>query len=87
MQFELKQRSKVTLEIYGQSYEVSRPTIGLAKRMQEEIALVRSEGGDRNLALLIQFLSDLGLPAEVSESLEIDHFNQVVEFLLTPKKS
>jgi hypothetical protein len=68
------------VKVYGNEYEISFPkfkaTIDFQKKMKE--------AGDDNFKqfeVLLDFLSDHGLPKNVSEELQADHLLKIVESL------
>lgn len=81
---ELKlQKSKVRLDIYGELFEIDKPTYGFAKEWQSKIKGMTEQ---EVTEYTIQTLVDFGIPLNVIESLEVDHLAQVVEAIFGAKK-
>jgi len=77
------QRRKLNLVIDGQAYELAYPSIKLWRQYQEKIMTPKVN----ELDVAIGFLSQLGLPSEVSESLELGHISSIINELTILKKS
>lgn len=78
-------RSTKTIKLDDKTYELK--TITKAQAIKHE-ALVK-EAGNETAPLLKAFsdlLVDLGLPSEVVEGLELDHFKSIGEYLFDSKK-
>lgn len=78
-------RSTKSIKLDDKTYELK--TITKAQAIKHE-ALVK-EAGSETAALLKLFsdlLIDLGLPSEVVESLELEHFKAIGEYIFDSKK-
>ena len=77
------ERSKITFEIYGEVYHITKPTFGrsleLAKAKDD-----MSEDGCKDA--MIKLLDDLGLPEKVTMDMEIGHVSELMEYILPAKK-
>lgn len=82
MQIEIKERTKVTAKIYGRDLSLTKPTVGQIEAMQEKIA------NDKNKSMVVmkEFALGLGLPADVANGMEVEHFQQLIEELCGTKK-
>lgn len=83
---EINEKSKVKVKIYGREYDVEAPTV----KQVIEINKAMKGHKDDDIAvtdLMIDFVSKLGIPKEMLESLEIHHFNKLVEGLVGSKKN
>lgn len=80
---QIKQRTKITLEIYGEKYPVRKPNVKEAEAFDKKISKANSGNA---ISLTKEFLETLGLPRKVSDDLETDHFMQVADFLMGAKK-
>jgi hypothetical protein len=77
--FEVKQKTKIKISIYGQEYALHKPTVDEAK--------VLSEAKSSNtLDDAKDFMATLGLPREVSGAMEVDHFNLLLSVILDLNK-
>lgn len=75
-------RSDVVLNIYGSEIKVSLPTFGQAKKLRER---AKQDGND--LVMVQEVLVECGISAEVLESMEAQHVGELIEFMVSPKKS
>lgn len=78
--FEIKQKTKVKVKIYGQDFELHKPTVGQVESLQK---LNMNESSDQAKVFekICDFLNVLGLPKEFSQDMEIEHLTQLVNFL------
>jgi hypothetical protein len=83
MNLEIKERSKVEAVIYGQKVTLKKPTIGQIERLQADM---KSTEGKENIAVMKKFGTELGLPLDMCDSLEVDHFLELIEHLTASKK-
>ena len=79
MSFEVE-RSKITVKIYGQSYELTKPKVKQVKEVQEA-----SKEKDQ-IKAMIDLMEMLGLPRDVTEEMEMDHLSQLLAYLGDSKK-
>lgn len=84
MDFEIAESATIKARIYGQSVELRRPTVGMIEAMEDQRAVLDKDKD--KMALMKNFLSKLGMPEDLLGKLELDHYTQVIEFLLSPKK-
>lgn len=75
-------KSVLSFDVYGKSVEVRFPTVKEVRLFQEKM----KDKGDE-LTNTIEYLSVLGLPKEVAENMEMDHLQQIIESLISQKKS
>lgn len=74
--FEVKQKTKIKVSIYGKEYELHKPTVDEARTLAD------SKSGVSSLEDAKKFMQTLGLPLEVSGEMEVDHFNLLLEAIL-----
>lgn len=85
MDFEIAGKSQLKVKIYGQDYVLAKPSVKLIFDMQKELKAAGDEGA---VGVMSDFLSKCGLDKEVVESMELDHFTALIEFITkAPKKS
>lgn len=83
MDLEIKERTQIKASIYGKPVSLKKPTIGQIERLQTEMA----KGGEVNrITVMKQFGTELGLPAEMCDQLEMDHFIELIEHLTGQSK-
>jgi len=85
--FVLPERKKIKLSIYGQSYEIEKPTVTQSQAMQKRLDDCTDA---EKLNVMVDLFDTLGLPKSVTEQMEMAHFSKLVEFLtgaLDQKKS
>lgn len=74
-------RTVLELDIYGDKHSLRFPTM----REFSKFADLASKDSTNEVQLTYDLLKALGLPSEVSENLEPNHLQQIVESL-APKK-
>lgn len=82
MEIEFKERTKVKAVIYGKECMLTKPTVGQVEVMQAEVA--KDEGN--SMQIMKKFALEMGLPVDVANSMELDHFIQLIEQLTGQKK-
>lgn len=80
MAFEI-QRTKVKVNIYGTWYELRSPIVKEALDMAEMSKTKKDEGGRE----LVDYVESLGLPRDVIEGMEQEHFLSLLEYLSKKK--
>lgn len=78
--FEVKQKTKIKISIYGQEYALHKPTVDEAKVLSE------AKSGNSTLDDAKDFMATLGLPREVSGAMEVEHFNMLLNVILDLNK-
>lgn len=82
--FNFDKKTVYKVGIYGKDYEIRKPTVREAEQMRKA---VKGAGDEPELAIFSKFLAHLGLPEEVCENMEMDHFVKLTEYLLSGKKN
>lgn len=82
--FEIKEKSKVKVKIYGHEYELTKPTYGQSQRLQESL---KDQGSEKSMVIMREFVQGLGLPSECIDDMELDHFLELIEFISGVKKN
>lgn len=77
-------RTKVEVKIDGATHNLRLPTYKESIAYGKKIKAV--EGEDERADLLMSYLDELGLPKAVTETLELDHIGQVLDFITGSKK-
>lgn len=78
------EKSKIKLSIYGSEYEISKPTYGQTQNLQERL---KTEGEKESMKIMRDFVISLGLPEDVLNNLELDHFLALIEHISGAKKN
>lgn len=78
-EFEIKQKTKIKVSIYGSEYDLVKPTVSQAKEMSK---FADEKDQSKAIEATIDFMELMGLPKEVSSTMEIEHFTQLVEFIV-----
>lgn len=81
---ELSLPPKRRLKIGGAIYEITEPTVGMVAKLGQVQEAVSDQD---KLKYAIEFMASLGLPKEVSESLTLEAFSRLVEFVVGAKKN
>ncbi len=84
MDLEFNESAKIKAKIYGSTVELSRPTVGMIEALEEQRSVM---GNDKDkMVLMKSFLKTLGMPEDLTAKMEIEHYTQLIEFLMAPKK-
>ncbi|MCA9313678.1 hypothetical protein KDA08_05210 [Candidatus Saccharibacteria bacterium] len=78
--FEIKQKTKVDVKIYGQQFELKKPTVKQIELLQEHTSL-DGKSESEQFRSVCEFLDILGLPKEFSKEMEIGHLLQLVTYV------
>ena len=84
MSFQIE-RSKVRVRLYGKEYDLTKPTIGEVDSLQEQIDDAKGDES-KQYKLMKVWMGNRGLSEDVINSLEVDHFIELCEFLTGKKK-
>jgi len=68
------------VKVYGEEIELTYPTVGQFKSFQKKL------DGDVTLDDMIDFLEMLGMKKEITESLEPEHLNLIIQELTGSEK-
>lgn len=77
------ERTKITLEIYGESYDLTRPTFKRAMELKKK-SEDKSEAETQEV--MVELLADLGLPSDITLGMEIEHVGELLEYIMPSKK-
>ncbi len=84
MDFQIEPSAKIKARIYGESVELSHPTVGMVEAFEEQRA---SMNNDKDKMVLMKgFLVQLGMPHDLINRMEVHHYTDLIEKILTPKK-
>ena len=78
-------RVKIEIKLDGQTYSMRMPTYKETIKHQVESKAIANDEV-KSSEHLMKYLSELGLPIEVCESLELDHLEKILDFILGAKK-
>lgn len=81
---EIQARTKIPAKIYGKEFQLTRPTVKEIELLQEETEKTLSDKDKTKV--LCKWISNLGLPLDVIEEMELGHLLEVVEFVTGTKK-
>jgi hypothetical protein len=85
MEFVINEPEKISVKIGANVYMMSQPTLGLQKKLQED--LKESElNGSSPYDPMINWAVSLGLPKEVCEQLPQSSFQSLFEFVSDTSK-
>lgn len=82
MEFKVEKKS-IRVSIGEQKYDVRVPSVLEQKEVQRKI---KEAGNEGSIDVMANHLADLGLPADVVSSLDVDTFLDLYEFIHMPKK-
>ncbi len=83
MDFEIKRKAQVKVKIYDQEFAIRKPTVGELEGMDTEI---RGAQGD-SIKIMRKYMVALGMPEQILNDLEADHFVELFQFLNGTKKN
>lgn len=78
--FEIKQKTKVKVNIYGKEFSLSKPTVGQVESLQK-LSGIEKKSESEQFELIMSYLDVLGLPVEFSKQMEIDHLIKLINHL------
>lgn len=81
---EIKEQEKLKLKLYGNEFELIKPTRKVAVEMQEKLST--DEGKAKSIDIIGDLLVACGLPKEVCDDLQLDHMQLILEHLMGAKK-
>lgn len=81
--FEIAERTKVKVKLYGKEAELLVPSVGALEKIQKSL----KDSPNGALEVFTEFLGKLGMPQDVMDELEINHIEQLITYLATVKKS
>ena len=86
MRFEVPVSEKMTVVFDGSEYTMRRPSLGVALELEEKIEEATASGKGA-MRLVMDYVSQCGLPIEVVRSLDSDQLKAVMEALTPAKKN
>lgn len=86
MMFEIKEAPKTKIKIYGQEYELKKPSVRQIKSISSKIDGLKNNSSAATEEM-IKFISELGIDADVLEEMPAEHFNTLVEYIVGAKKN
>lgn len=69
-------KTELKIKIYGNEYSVRKPTVKDTFEYRKSFNELKTE--EEQTLALIDYLSRLGIPTEVVESLEVDHLFEIL---------
>lgn len=81
MVFEINKKPKVTVKIYEQVYELSRPTMAMADAFE-----AAAQDPKDSYKKLMGFVCELGLPVDVAQQMEVEDFQNLFTHMMPKKK-
>lgn len=83
MELVIPDKKKAKITIYGVPYEVMKPTVSLMEEFTYGLDAMDDKAKFKKSKELV---SKLGIPMDVLDGLEIDHFSMIMEFLTSQVK-
>lgn len=80
MTFEIKQKTKVKVTIYGQVFELKKPTVAQVEELQG-IADLEKKSAKEQFSIICDMLEVLGMPKDFTSDMEIDHLIDLIKYL------
>lgn len=82
---EIKPSAKIILVLNGNEYPLTKPKMGMALEFEEKLESAK-ESGKGSLKIMIEFLTQCGLPKDIVQELDSDELEQVLKALVPTKK-
>jgi hypothetical protein len=82
---EIKERTKLSVKIYGQDFQVMKPNVMQTRAVLQKITAL--EDSTLSTDVWISFLCELGFEKELLETMEPDHLLKVIDFVTGVKKN
>ena len=83
MDFEVKEKTKMNVSIYGKQFVLHKPAMGQIAGFQEKL---KDAGEEGSFELMTNFMVGLGLDKETINEMEVEHFTDLVQFVSTSAK-
>ena len=77
------QRTKLEIDVYGESYNLRRPTVEEQDNYGKEVKNLKE---NEQTAVLISLIDKCGLPKKIQLGMEAQHLLQVVSALMPTEK-
>jgi len=74
--FEIKEKSKLKVSLYGEEFEISKPTYGQTLSLQEKL---KGDGEKESMKIMKEFVMALGLPEKSVDDLILEDFLSLIE--------
>ncbi len=74
-----EKRGEITVKIYGDVFQIRKPTM-------KEIEALSSVNLEKEKDASKKFLANLGLPVDVLDGMDFDHYIALCEGIVSPKK-
>lgn len=84
-EIKLEAPKKVKVVFEGADYALSKPTLGATRDFAR--AMKDADSEDKKVDAMIGYLAALGLPSKVTEALEVEEIEKLIEALAPKKKS
>jgi len=78
--FEIKQKTKITVSIYGETFDMHKPTVEQVEALENQ-AKESDETDAKKFDSICNYLHMLGLPKEFSKKMEVDHLTSLITFI------
>jgi hypothetical protein len=83
--FEINEAVKLSVKIYGKEYQLVKPRVKDYEGLQEKLDEAKTDL--EKFRVTKSFVVGLGLPVDVADSLQIEHFTALVTELSGTKKN
>ncbi len=77
--FNIEKKDTLSVGLYGETYRLSRPTV--KQQIKFEKSLADSGKDTEQLPLIIDYVKTLGMPEEVIDEMQADHFVKLLEYI------
>jgi len=77
------EKTKSSIDLYGEVFELRCVSVSDSEALSKSLKDLKEE---EELPMLVKFLDDLGLPEAKTQSMEVAHLKQVIEYIMPSKK-
>jgi len=78
--FEIQQKTKVKVKVYGNEFEMAKPTVGQVEKLQS-LSNTEGKSDGQKFEMICDFLAILGMPKEFTMQMEVDHLLKLISYL------
>ncbi len=77
-EFNIEKKDTLSVGLYGETYRLSRPTVRQQIKFEKSLA---NSSKNAELPLIIDYVKGLGMPEEVLDEMQADHFVKLLEYI------
>ena len=78
MTFTIPEKKATTIKIYGNDYQIVKPTLKMVKSLDKK---TKDASDDEKLEVMECWLADVGIPRHVLDTMEMGHIEDLIKFV------